>query len=61
MLQDHVVAKGLEYDNKYNLSSRLTGFLNTLQTNGIFFYFSYKIMMMYMLPNLNYVFSQTIR
>lgn len=34
MLQDHVVAKGLEYDNKYNVSSRLTGFLNTLQSNG---------------------------
>lgn len=34
MLQDHVVAKGLEYDNKYNVSSRLTGFLSTLQSNG---------------------------
>ncbi|KAI8644535.1 hypothetical protein BD408DRAFT_413236 [Parasitella parasitica] len=33
MLQDHVVAKGLEYDNKYNLSGRWTGFLNTLQSN----------------------------
>lgn len=34
MLQDHVVAKGLEYDNKYNVSSRLTGFLSSLQSNG---------------------------
>lgn len=34
MLQDHVVAKGVEYDNKYNLSSRLTGFLGNLQSNG---------------------------
>jgi hypothetical protein len=36
MLQDHVVAKGLEYDNKYNVSSRLTGFLSSLQNNGIY-------------------------
>lgn len=34
MLQDHVVAKGLEYDHKYNVSSRLTGFLASLQSNG---------------------------
>lgn len=33
ILQDQVVAKGLEYDNKYNVSSRLTGFLSTLQNN----------------------------
>ncbi|CEG72142.1 hypothetical protein RMATCC62417_07751 [Rhizopus microsporus] len=43
MLQDHVVAKGLEYDNKYNLSSRLTGFLNTLQTNVKQFDEKYRI------------------
>jgi hypothetical protein len=35
MLQDHVVAKGLEYDDKYNLTSRFTGILNTLQSNGM--------------------------
>lgn len=34
ILHDHVVAKGIEYDNKYNLSSRLTSLLNALQTNG---------------------------
>lgn len=34
MLQDHVVAKGVEYDNKYNLTSRFTGFLGNLQSNG---------------------------
>jgi hypothetical protein len=35
MLQDHVVAKGLEYDDKYNLTSRVTGILSTLQSNGM--------------------------
>ena len=34
LLQDHIVAKGLEYDTKYNLSTRLTGYLQTLQSNG---------------------------
>ncbi|KAI9281616.1 hypothetical protein BY458DRAFT_499121 [Sporodiniella umbellata] len=43
MLQDHVVAKGLEYDNKYNLSSRLTGFLGNLQSNAKQFDDKYRI------------------
>ncbi|KAG1136039.1 hypothetical protein G6F37_012328 [Rhizopus arrhizus] len=43
MLQDHVVAKGLEYDNKYNLSSRLTGFLGNLQSNAKQFDEKYRI------------------
>jgi hypothetical protein len=34
LLQDHVVAKGLEYDHKYNVSGRFSSFLNTLQSNG---------------------------
>lgn len=34
LLQDHVVAKGLEYDQKYNLSSRLQNYLTQLQANG---------------------------
>lgn len=34
ILQDQIVAKGLEYDNKYGLSSRLTGYLSSLQANG---------------------------
>lgn len=34
LLQDHVVAKGLEYDTKYNLSTRLSQLLTTFQTNG---------------------------
>ncbi|CEP07225.1 hypothetical protein [Parasitella parasitica] len=33
MLQDQVVAKGLEYDSKYSLSTRLTGYYNTLTLN----------------------------
>lgn len=33
ILQDQVVAKGLEYDSKYSLSSRLTGYLSTLTSN----------------------------
>jgi hypothetical protein len=33
-LQDQIVAKGLEYDGKYNVSSRLTGYLTYLQDNG---------------------------
>ncbi|KAG0743133.1 hypothetical protein G6F57_010362 [Rhizopus arrhizus] len=43
ILQDHVVAKGIEYDNKYNLSSRLTSFLNALQTNVKHFEEKYRI------------------
>ena len=34
LLQDHIVAKGLEYDTKYHLSTRLTGYLSTLQDNS---------------------------
>lgn len=34
VLQDQIVAKGLEYDNKYGLSSRLQGYLGFLQSNG---------------------------
>ncbi|KAI8640789.1 hypothetical protein BD408DRAFT_419249 [Parasitella parasitica] len=33
MLQDQVVAKGLEYDSKYSLSSRLTSYFSTLTSN----------------------------
>ncbi|KAI8073007.1 hypothetical protein BC940DRAFT_290326 [Gongronella butleri] len=33
LLQDQIVAKGLEYDNKYNVSGRLTGYLSYLQNN----------------------------
>ncbi|KAI8889706.1 hypothetical protein K501DRAFT_328868 [Backusella circina FSU 941] len=43
MLQDHVVAKGLEYDNKYNLTSRFTGFLGSLQSNVKQFDEKYRI------------------
>ncbi|KAI7908061.1 uncharacterized protein BX663DRAFT_492848 [Cokeromyces recurvatus] len=43
MLQDHVVAKGLEYDHKYNLTSRLTNFFNTIQTNVKQFDEKYRI------------------
>ncbi|KAF1800290.1 hypothetical protein V8B55DRAFT_1546084 [Mucor lusitanicus] len=43
MLQDHVVAKGLEYDNKYNVSSRLTGFLSSLQSSAKQFDEKYRI------------------
>lgn len=34
LLQDHIVAKGLEYDNKYSLTSRFNSYLSTLQNNG---------------------------
>lgn len=34
LLQDQIVAKGLEYDGKYNVTSRLTGYLNYFQNNG---------------------------
>lgn len=34
VLHDQIVAKGLEYDNKYGLSSRLQGYLGFLQNNG---------------------------
>ncbi|CAO3646868.1 unnamed protein product [Mucor fragilis] len=43
LLQDHVVAKGLEYDNKYNVSSRLTGFLSSLQSSAKQFDEKYRI------------------
>ncbi|KAI8388621.1 uncharacterized protein BYT42DRAFT_611642 [Radiomyces spectabilis] len=43
ILQDNIVAKGLEYDHKYNLSSRLTGYLTTLQTNVKSFDDKYRI------------------
>lgn len=33
LLQDQIVAKGLEYDSKYSISSRLTGYLASLQSN----------------------------
>ncbi|KAG0166818.1 hypothetical protein DFQ30_006759 [Apophysomyces sp. BC1015] len=33
VLQDQIVAKGLEYDSKYSLSSRLTGYLSMIQSN----------------------------
>ncbi|KAG2228772.1 hypothetical protein INT48_008418, partial [Thamnidium elegans] len=33
ILQDQVVAKGLEYDAKYSFSSRLTGYFTTLTSN----------------------------
>ncbi|KAL0079753.1 hypothetical protein J3Q64DRAFT_1761100 [Phycomyces blakesleeanus] len=43
LLQDHIVAKGLEYDSKYNLSSRLQGYLSTLQSNIKHFDEKYRI------------------
>ncbi|KAI9483519.1 MAG: hypothetical protein EXX96DRAFT_558465 [Benjaminiella poitrasii] len=43
LLQDHVVAKGLEYDHKYNLSSRLNSFFNTVQSNVKQFDEKYRI------------------
>ncbi|KAI9279993.1 hypothetical protein BY458DRAFT_500995 [Sporodiniella umbellata] len=43
LLQDHVVAKGLEYDSKYNLSSRFTQLLSTFQTNVKHFDEKYRI------------------
>ncbi|KAI9365805.1 hypothetical protein BD770DRAFT_433243 [Pilaira anomala] len=33
ILQDQVVAKGLEYDSKYSLSTRLTGYFTALTSN----------------------------
>ncbi|KAI8881498.1 hypothetical protein K501DRAFT_222862 [Backusella circina FSU 941] len=33
LIQDQIVAKGLEYDGKYSISSRLTGYLASLQSN----------------------------
>ncbi|KAI9498143.1 hypothetical protein BDB00DRAFT_801288 [Zychaea mexicana] len=33
LLQDQIVAKGLDYDSKYGLSNRITGYLGMLQTN----------------------------
>ncbi|KAI9022303.1 hypothetical protein CLU79DRAFT_752103 [Phycomyces nitens] len=43
LLQDHIVAKGLEYDSKYNLSTRLQGYLSTLQSNIKHFDEKYRI------------------
>ncbi|KAI8149310.1 hypothetical protein BJV82DRAFT_505103, partial [Fennellomyces sp. T-0311] len=43
LLQDHIVAKGLEYDSKYHLSTRLTGYLQTLQANMKNFDEKYRI------------------
>ncbi|CAO3658351.1 unnamed protein product [Rhizopus stolonifer] len=43
LLQDHVVAKGLEYDAKYNLSTRLSQLLTTFQTNVKQFGEKYRI------------------
>ncbi|KAG2224340.1 hypothetical protein INT45_006740 [Circinella minor] len=43
LLQDHIVAKGLEYDTKYNLSTRLTGYLQTLQSNVKTFDEKYRV------------------
>ncbi|KAI8997726.1 hypothetical protein BDB01DRAFT_52912 [Pilobolus umbonatus] len=33
MLQNHVVAKGLEYDNRHDLSSRIACFLNSIKSS----------------------------
>lgn len=33
IVQDQIVAKSLEYDSKYSISSRLTGYFNTLTSN----------------------------
>lgn len=33
ILQDQVVAKGLEYDSKYSFTTRLTGYFTTLTSN----------------------------
>ncbi|KAI7866021.1 hypothetical protein BDF14DRAFT_1743864 [Spinellus fusiger] len=33
LLQDHIVAKGLEYDSKFSLTTRFNGYFNTLQHN----------------------------
>ncbi|KAI8332887.1 hypothetical protein BC941DRAFT_435674 [Chlamydoabsidia padenii] len=43
LLQDQIVAKGLEYDEKYNVSSRLTGYLTYLQNNVKQFDEKYRI------------------
>ncbi|ORY96606.1 hypothetical protein BCR43DRAFT_557341 [Syncephalastrum racemosum] len=43
MLQDQIVAKGLEYDNKYSLSSRFTSYLSTFQSNAKSFDEKYRI------------------
>ncbi|KAI9317909.1 hypothetical protein BX666DRAFT_1932713 [Dichotomocladium elegans] len=43
VLHDHIVAKGLEYDTKYGLSSRLQGYLSTLQNNVKQFDEKYRI------------------
>ncbi|KAI8092759.1 uncharacterized protein BX664DRAFT_328066 [Halteromyces radiatus] len=43
MLQDQIVSKGLEYDGKYNVTSRLTGYLNYFQNNVKQFDEKYRI------------------
>ncbi|KAI8335547.1 hypothetical protein BC941DRAFT_378180 [Chlamydoabsidia padenii] len=43
LLQDQIVAKGLEYDGKYNVTSRLTGYLNYFQNNVKSFDEKYRI------------------
>ncbi|CAO3589566.1 unnamed protein product [Absidia cylindrospora] len=43
LLQDQIVAKGLEYDGKYNVTSRLTGYLNYFQDNVKQFDEKYRI------------------
>ncbi|CAO3598591.1 unnamed protein product [Absidia cylindrospora] len=43
LLQDQIVAKGLEYDGKYNVTSRLTGYLNYFQNNVKQFDEKYRI------------------
>ncbi|CDS09551.1 hypothetical protein LRAMOSA10911 [Lichtheimia ramosa] len=43
LLQDHIVAKGLEYDHKYSLTSRFNSYLSTLQNNVKSFDDKYRI------------------
>ncbi|KAI9306084.1 hypothetical protein BJ944DRAFT_56455 [Cunninghamella echinulata] len=43
LLQDQIVAKGLEYDSKYNVTSRLTGYLSYFQNNVKQFDEKYRI------------------
>ncbi|KAI8967684.1 hypothetical protein BDF20DRAFT_898705 [Mycotypha africana] len=43
LLQDQVVAKGVEYDNKYHVSSRWNKLLNAVQTNVKHFDEKYRI------------------
>ncbi|KAI8077842.1 uncharacterized protein BX664DRAFT_287428 [Halteromyces radiatus] len=43
ILQDHIVTKGLEYDNQYRFSTKLFGYLTTLQANVKQFDEKYRI------------------